>query len=58
MNKYKEYKEKYRQEAIEWQNDFANNNYSYGELLIFQTYFEEKAKKYGLLEEFRENGII
>lgn len=58
MNKYKEYKEKYRQEAIDWQIDFSKNNYSYGELTIFQAYFGEKAKKYGLIKEFKENGII
>lgn len=31
---------------------------SYGELSIFQDYFETQGKKYGLLTEFKENGII
>ena len=31
LNKYKEKKEKARKEAIEWQNEFTEHNYSYGE---------------------------
>ena len=56
MNKYQ--KEKTRNEAIDWQADFANHNYSYGELAYFSDYFETKARRYGLVREFRENGII
>ena len=55
---YKEMKEKIRQEAIEWQLDFANHNYSYNELAEWGNYFYKLGKKYGLLKEFRENGII
>lgn len=58
MNKYKELKEKARQEAIEWQQKCGDIDYSYGELAEFQQYFENKAKKYGLIREFRENGIV
>ena len=58
MNKYQKGKEKARNEAIEWQSDFAAHNYSYGELAYFSDYFETKARRYGLLREFRENGII
>ena len=46
-----------RQEAIDWQNDFGNHNYSYGELAEFGYYFEKLGRRYGLLKEFRENGI-
>lgn len=46
-----------RQEAIDWQNDFGNHNYSYGELVEFGEHFEKLGRKYGLLKEFRENGI-
>ena len=46
-----------RQEAIDWQNDFCNHNYSYGELAEFGCHFEKLGKRYGLLKEFRENGI-
>lgn len=46
-----------RQQAIDWQSDFANHNYSYGELAYFQDYFEKLGRRYGLLREFRENAI-
>ena len=58
MNKYQKEKEKTRNEAIDWQADFVNHNYSYGELAYFFDYFETKARRYGLVREFRENGII
>lgn len=57
MNKYEEYKEKYRQEAIEWQLDFNNHNYSWSELAYYGDYFTKYGKRYGLLREFHENGI-
>ena len=46
-----------RQEAIDWQNDFGNHNYSYGELVEFGEHFEKLGRTYGLLKECRENGI-
>ena len=58
MNKYRKEKEKARNEAVRWQADFADHNYSYGELSRFSAYFEAKARRYGLVKEFRENGII
>ena len=58
MNKYQKGKEKTRNEAIDWQSDFATHNYSYGELAYFSDYFETKARRYGLVREFKENGII
>ena len=54
---YQERKEEVRQEAIEYQLNFGDNNYSWGELAEFGDYFYKKGKKYGLLKEFRENGI-
>jgi hypothetical protein len=57
-NKYQIRKEEIKQEAIEWQNNFESNNYSWGELAEIQANFEKKAKKYGLSKEFKENGII
>ena len=50
-------KEMARQEAIEWQNGVAKHNYSYGELCEFAMHFEKLGRRYGLLKEFRENGI-
>lgn len=58
MNKYTKLKENVRVKAMEWQNDFQNHDYSYGEINYFQNYFERLAKKYGLVREFKENGII
>lgn len=58
MNEYQKRKEAARQEAIDWQADFGNHNYSYGELAFYSDYFEKKAKRYGLLREFRTEGII
>lgn len=55
---YQELKAAARQKAITWQNEFSENNYSYGELNYYQNYFEKLAKRYGLIKEFRENGII
>lgn len=43
--------------AIDWENDFSNRNYSYGELADWQEFFETYGRKYGLLREFRENCI-
>ena len=51
-------KECLRQEAIYWQLDFSNNNHSYLELFNWQCYFEKMGKRYGLLREFRENGVL
>lgn len=51
-------KEETREEAIFWQLTFADHNYSYYELMTWGEYFYKKGKKYGLLKEFRENGII
>ena len=58
MTQYQIEKEKARQEAIDWQNDFDNHNYSYYELYLQQIRFEKLARQFGLRKEFRENGII
>lgn len=58
MTSYAERKEEARNKAIDWQNDFENQNYSYGDLAEWGDYFYRLGKRYGLLTEFRENGII
>ena len=58
MTDYQKKKESAREKAIEWQLDFNNHDYSYGKLYEFQCYFTKLAKRYGLVKEFRENGII
>ncbi len=55
---YAERKADVRETAIDWQADFCNHNYSYGEIAYFEDYFTRLGKRYGLLREFRENGII
>lgn len=57
MNNYQRQKERVRNEAIDWQLDFFNYNYSWLELIAFENYFEKMGRRYGLLTEFRENGI-
>lgn len=57
MKTYKERKEEIRQQAIDWQLDFGNHNYSYYDLMVWGDYFYKMGKRYGLLEEFKENGI-
>ena len=47
-----------RQEAIDWQHWVSEQNLSYGELAEYGDYFTELARKFGLMREFRENGII
>ena len=58
MKNYAQRKAEARQKAIDWQNDYYNYNYSYGELFYFSNNFELLAKRYGLIKEFREKGII
>lgn len=58
MNKYQRVKKNARNKAIEWQSDFDSHNYSYGELIYWADYFRGLAKRYGLVREFEENGII
>lgn len=58
MTDYQIKKERARQEAIEWQQNFAKHNYSWMELHLQQNRLEKLARQFGLRKEFRENGII
>ena len=58
MTRYEMKKEEARKEAIDWQHDFANHDYSWDELAEWREHFYKLAKKYGLIHEFQENGII
>lgn len=58
MNRYQKAKARARDKAVEWQSDFCDQNYSYGELVYWADYFRGLAKRYGLVREFEENGII
>lgn len=55
---YAERKEEARRAAIDRQLDFCNHNYSYSELTDFCAHLERVGRRFGLLREFRENGII
>lgn len=55
---YREKKAKAREEAIRWQAEFADHNYSYGELADCQAHFEKLGKRYGLIREFKVNAIL
>lgn len=57
MKKYQLAKNRAREKAIQWQLEFNENNYSMLEWANFGNYFYNLGKKYGLLKEFRENGI-
>lgn len=61
MNAYQVRKEKAREEAIDWQSYYFGDNspsMSWYELAEWQERFEELGRRYGLLAEFRDNGII
>jgi len=57
MSTYQAKKNMAREKAIEWQERFAEQSTSYEELAIAQSVFEQLGRRYGLLTEFRENGI-
>lgn len=54
---YAEKKENLRNFAIEWQQDSVENNLSWKEMIYWQGWSEQMGRRFGLLNEFRENGI-
>lgn len=54
---YKERKNNLEELAKNWQLNFSWLDWSYNELAIISNYFYKNAKRYGLLKEFKENGI-
>lgn len=54
---YQERKEAARQQAIDWQLWASEQSLSYGELEDWMEHFERLGRRYGLLQEFRENAI-
>ena len=58
MKTYRDRKNAARDRAVEWQLNFSENSYYWSELVYWQKYFTKLGKRYGLLTEFRENGII
>lgn len=55
---YAERKAEAQAMAIEWQFNFADKSYTQFELGCYCNMFKQLGKRYGLLREFRENGII
>ena len=58
MTGYAQQKEAAREQAIGWQIWASDQNLSYGELADHLAHFEALGRRYGLLTEFRTNGII
>ena len=58
MKTYRELKEAAREQAIDFQLSHSDHSYSWGELVELTNHFEKLGKRYGLLKEFKENGII
>jgi len=56
--RYEDTREYLREEAVQWQRDFSNHSYSWGEIAEKSCYFETMGRCCGLINEFRENGII
>lgn len=50
--------EEARQYAVDWQQWVSEQHLSLGELVEWQNIFVELAERFGLREEFEENGII
>lgn len=47
-----------RYQAINWQKWAGNENMSYAELAEWQAVFTELGNRFGLTDEFKENGVI
>lgn len=54
---YRPTQEAIREIAVDWSWSGAEFEYSYQDLIEWQEFFHEYGKKYGLLREFKENGI-
>ena len=57
MTNYKEKKERAQQLAQDWQANF-NGVHSWEYVLTWSARWERIGRKYGLLKEFKENGIL
>ena len=58
MNNYQKRKASVREMAIDWQNLCGESkDLCYDELFAVSNMFYKLGKRYGLLGEFRENGI-
>lgn len=58
MSNYEQKKDYWREQAIEFQRTFEYMNYDALTLAFIHIRFYNAACRYGLVREFRENGII
>lgn len=58
MNKYQLLKEQAREKSINYQIEQSGTAFAYGECFYWSNYFEKLGRRYGLLKEFRENGVL
>lgn len=58
MSRYEAMKEAIREAAKEYQQNIYNISQSYAEIIEKQYILEKYGKRYGLIREFKENGII
>ena len=55
---YQEKKSDLRNRAICYQDTYNYVTWSYGEIAEISAFFYKNGKRYGLLREFKENGIL
>lgn len=58
MSKYLQGKAKARQDAINFQYWASQQALSWNELFVETSKFYRLGKRYGLLKEFKENGVL
>lgn len=58
MTQYEKGKANAEEKAKEWQRTTAQEPMSWGEVAYWCEYFTKLGKRYGLIKEFRINGII
>ena len=58
INKYTRGKARTRELAIQLQADLSESSISYAELAEIQIKLKKLGKQYGLIREFKENGLI
>lgn len=56
--KYFKNKEQARDKAIDIQQNIAEKSFSYEELFFIQQELYKQGKRYGLVKEFKENGLL
>jgi hypothetical protein len=57
MTTYQKAKARARELAIKFQQEISDENPSWWEICDAQDFFRNLGRRYGLLREFRENGI-